>query len=154
MPGPLLVVDDEPQILQMISGILQDEGFEVITAPDGETALKLVGEEAPDLVLLDIALPGLDGLEVLQELKRHYPFLPVVMISAYGSVENAVKATRLGAYDFIEKPPQRRQDPPDGAQRPGTGPPVRREPAAAPAGGAGPGDYRQERAPSASCGRR
>jgi two-component system nitrogen regulation response regulator NtrX len=105
MPGPLLVVDDEPQILQMISGILQDEGFEVITAPDGEAALKLVGEEAPDLVLLDIALPGMDGLEVLQELKRLYPFLPVVMISAYGSVENAVKATRLGAYDFIEKPP-------------------------------------------------
>ncbi|HZK14816.1 MAG TPA: sigma-54 dependent transcriptional regulator, partial [Desulfobaccales bacterium] len=105
MPGPLLVVDDEPQILQMISGILRDEGFEVITAPDGEAALKLVGEEAPDLVLLDIALPGLDGLEVLQELKRHYPFLPVVIISAYGSVENAVKATRLGAYDFIEKPP-------------------------------------------------
>jgi two-component system, NtrC family, nitrogen regulation response regulator NtrX len=64
-----------------------------------------VGEEAPDLVLLDIALPGLDGLEVLQELKRRYPFLPVVMISAYGSVENAIKATRLGAYDFIEKPP-------------------------------------------------
>jgi two-component system nitrogen regulation response regulator NtrX len=89
----------------MISGILQDEGFEVITAPDGEAALKLVGEEGPDLVLLDIALPGLDGLEVLQELKRLYPFLPVVMISAYGSVENAVKATRLGAYDFIEKPP-------------------------------------------------
>ena len=105
MPGQLLVVDDEPQILQMISGILQDEGFAVITAPDGEAALKLVGEEAPDLVLLDIALPGMDGLEVLQELKRHYPFLPVVIISAYGSVENAVKATRLGAYDFIEKPP-------------------------------------------------
>ena len=101
----LLVVDDEPQILQMIAGILEDEGFSVITAPDGETALKLVGEEAPDLVLLDINLPGMDGLEVLQELKRLYPFLPVVMISAYGSVENAVKATRLGAYDFIEKPP-------------------------------------------------
>src|SRR4030042_6544288 len=105
MPGPLLVVDDEPQILQMISGILQDEGFEVITAPDGEAALKLVGEEAPDLVLLDIALPGLDGLEVLQELKRLYPFLPVVIISAYGSGGNAVKGTRLGAHDFIEKPP-------------------------------------------------
>ena len=56
-------------------------------------------------MLLDIALPGLDGLEVLSELKRRHPFLPVIMISAYGSVENAVKATRLGAYDFIEKPP-------------------------------------------------
>ncbi len=105
MPGNLLVVDDEPQILQVVAGILQDEGFEVLTAPDGETALKMVAGAAPDLVLLDIALPGLDGLEVLNELKRQYPFLPVIMISAYGSVENAVKATRLGAYDFIEKPP-------------------------------------------------
>ncbi|HZE20611.1 MAG TPA: response regulator, partial [Desulfobaccales bacterium] len=105
MPGTLLVVDDEPQILQVVSGILQDEGFEVLTAADGEAALKVVSEEAPDLVLLDIALPGRDGLEVLQELQRLYPFLPVVMISAYGSVENAVRATRLGAYDFIEKPP-------------------------------------------------
>ncbi len=105
MPGNLLVVDDEPQILQVVSGILQDEGFEVLTAPDGETALKLVAGTPPDLVLLDISLPGLDGLEVLNELKRQQPFLPVIMISAYGSVENAVKATRLGAYDFIEKPP-------------------------------------------------
>jgi len=65
MPGPLLVVDDEPQILQMISGILRDEGFEVITAPDGEAALKLVGEEAPDLVLLDMNMPGLGGAGVI-----------------------------------------------------------------------------------------
>jgi two-component system nitrogen regulation response regulator NtrX len=105
MPETVLVVDDEPQILQAVAGVLQDDGFEVVTASDGETALKLAGEESPDLVLLDIALPGMDGLEVLQELKRRSPFLPVVMISAYGSVENAVRATRLGAYDFIEKPP-------------------------------------------------
>jgi len=105
MPGTLLVVDDEPQILRAVSGLLQDEGFEVLTAPDGETALKMVAAEAPDLVLLDIALPGLDGLEALTELKRQHPLLPVIMVSAYGSVENAVKATRLGAFDFIEKPP-------------------------------------------------
>jgi two-component system nitrogen regulation response regulator NtrX len=105
MTGTLLVVDDEPKILQVVGGILQDEGFEVLTAPDGEAALKMVPEESPDLVLLDIALPGMDGLEVLQELKKRYPLLPVIMISAYGTVENAVKATRLGAYDFIEKPP-------------------------------------------------
>ncbi|MGA7578241.1 MAG: sigma-54 dependent transcriptional regulator [Desulfobaccales bacterium] len=105
MPGTLLVVDDEPQILRAVSGVLQDEGFEVLTAPDGETALKMVAAQAPDLVLLDIALPGLDGLEALTELKRQHPLLPVIMVSAYGSVENAVKATRLGAFDFIEKPP-------------------------------------------------
>ena len=105
MPGTLLVVDDEPQILRAVAGLLQDEGFEVLTAPDGETALKMVAAEVPDLVLLDIALPGLDGLEALTELKRQHPLLPVIMVSAYGSVENAVKATRLGAFDFIEKPP-------------------------------------------------
>jgi two-component system nitrogen regulation response regulator NtrX len=105
MPGTLLVVDDEPQILRAVAGLLQDEGFEVLTALDGETALKMVAAEAPDLVLLDIALPGLDGLEALTELKRQHPLLPVIMVSAYGSVENAVKATRLGAFDFIEKPP-------------------------------------------------
>ena len=105
MPGTLLVVDDEPQILRAVSGVLQDEGFEVLTAPDGETALKMVAAEAPDLVLLDIALPDLDGLEALTELKRQHPLLPVIMVSAYGSVENAIKATRLGAFDFIEKPP-------------------------------------------------
>ena len=105
MPGTLLVVDDEPQILQAVSGILQDEGFEVLTALDGETALKMVVEGNPDLLLLDINLPGLDGMEVLSEVKKRRPWLPVIMISAYGSVENAVKATRLGAYDFIEKPP-------------------------------------------------
>jgi len=105
MARTILVVDDEPAIVQTLAGILQDEGFEVITAPDGETALTLVEEEGPDLVFLDIALPGLDGLEVLQQLHERQPLLPVVMISAYGNVENAVKATRLGAYDFIEKPP-------------------------------------------------
>src|SRR4030042_5532756 len=105
MPGTILVVDDEPQILQTVAGILADEGFEVLTAPDGESALQLVAAGPPDLVLLDIALPGRAGLEALQELKRQYAALPVVMISAYGSVENEVKATRLGAYDYIEKPP-------------------------------------------------
>jgi len=105
MTSTILVVDDEPQIRETVSGLLQDEGFEVLTAPDGEGALKLVREELPDLVLLDIALPGRDGLETLKDLKDQHPTLPVIMISAYGSVENAVKATRLGAYDFIEKPP-------------------------------------------------
>lgn len=105
MAGTILVIDDEPLILQTLAGILQDEGFEVLTAPDGETGLQLAADELPDLVFLDIALPGMDGLEVLRQLKEQQPLLPVVILSAYGSVENAVRATRLGAYDFIEKPP-------------------------------------------------
>jgi len=105
MAATILLVDDEPQILQALAGLLQDEDFEVLTAADGQAALRLVQDELPDLVLLDIALPGRDGLEILQELKDQHPTLPVIMLSAYGSVENAVKATRLGAFDFIEKPP-------------------------------------------------
>ncbi len=105
MAATILLVDDEPQILQALAGLLQDEDFEVLTAPDGEEALRKVREELPDLVLLDIALPGRDGLEILKDLKGQQPGLPVIMLSAYGSVENAVRATRLGAYDFIEKPP-------------------------------------------------
>lgn len=101
----ILIVDDEPQILTTVGGILTDEGFEVLTAADGDSALKTVREETPDLVLLDISLPDRDGLEVLGDVKKQDPLLPVIIISAYGSVENAVKATRLGAYDFIEKPP-------------------------------------------------
>jgi two-component system nitrogen regulation response regulator NtrX len=105
MSATILLVDDEPQILQALSGLLQDEDFEVLTAAEGEAALRLVKDELPDLVMLDIALPGKDGLEILKDLKDQHPALPVIMISAHGSVENAVKATRLGAYDFIEKPP-------------------------------------------------
>jgi two-component system, NtrC family, nitrogen regulation response regulator NtrX len=105
MTPTILLVDDEPQILQALSGLLQDEDFEVLTAPDGEEALRKVREDLPDLVMLDIAMPGRDGLEILKDLKDLHPGLPVIMISAYGSVENAVRATRLGAYDFIEKPP-------------------------------------------------
>jgi two-component system nitrogen regulation response regulator NtrX len=100
----VLAVDDEVTILQSLSGILSDEGFEVLTASNGYEALKIIDEESPDLVLLDIWMPGMDGIETLQEIKRTNPFLQVVIISGHGTIETAVKATKLGAYDFIEKP--------------------------------------------------
>lgn len=100
----ILVVDDEVTILQSLSGILSDEGFEVLTASNGYEALKLIDAESPDLVLLDIWMPGIDGIETLQEIKRTNPFLQVIIISGHGTIETAVKATKLGAYDFIEKP--------------------------------------------------
>ena len=100
----ILAVDDEVTILQSLSGILSDEGFEVLTASNGYEALKIIEQESPDLVLLDIWMPGIDGIETLQEIKRTNPFLQVVIISGHGTVETAVKATKLGAYDFIEKP--------------------------------------------------
>lgn len=100
----ILLVDDEAAIRRSLGGILSDEGYEVSLAVSGEEALSKLAEEAPDLVLLDIWLPGIDGLMVLAKIKAQQPNLPVIMISGHGNVENAVKATRLGAFDFIEKP--------------------------------------------------
>jgi two-component system nitrogen regulation response regulator NtrX len=100
----VLIVDDETTILQSLGGILSDEGYETLTASNGYEALKIIETESPDLVLLDIWMPGMDGIETLQEIKRTNPFLQVVMISGHGTVETAVKATKFGAYDFVEKP--------------------------------------------------
>lgn len=100
----ILAVDDEVAILDSLSGILSDEGFEILTASNGYEALKIIEEESPDLVLLDIWMPGIDGIETLREIKRTNPFLQVVIISGHGTIETAVQATKLGAYDFIEKP--------------------------------------------------
>ncbi len=100
----ILVVDDEESICQSLQGILTDEGYEVRSAGSGEEALKVIEEDLPDLVLLDIWLPGMDGLEALKIIKTDYPQLQVVMMSGHGTIETAVKATKLGAFDFIEKP--------------------------------------------------
>ncbi|HEY8120202.1 MAG TPA: sigma-54 dependent transcriptional regulator [Myxococcota bacterium] len=100
----VLVVDDEAAIRRALSGILADEGYELTLAEDGERGLAAVRERAPDVVLLDIAMPGRDGTSVLEELRRSHPSLPVVMMSGHGTIETAVRATQLGAFDFIEKP--------------------------------------------------
>ena len=100
----ILIVDDEPSILQSLSGLLSDEGFEVTTAANGYEALKIVDTESPDLVLLDIWMPGIDGIETLKEIKKDNPHIQVIIISGHGTIETAVKATKLGAFDLIEKP--------------------------------------------------
>jgi two-component system nitrogen regulation response regulator NtrX len=100
----ILVVDDEKNIRTSLEGILKDEGYRARGVPTGEELLKQVAQAAPDLVILDIWLPGMDGIQALTELKRLHPALPVIMISGHGTVETAVRATKLGAYDFIEKP--------------------------------------------------
>lgn len=100
----ILIVDDEATILQSLSGILSDEGYETLIASNGYEALKIIEKESPDLVLLDIWMPGMDGIETLQEIKRTNPFLQVIIISGHGTIETAVKATKLGGFDFIEKP--------------------------------------------------
>jgi two-component system nitrogen regulation response regulator NtrX len=100
----LLIVDDEPSILQSLGGLLSDEGFEVMTAANGYEALKTIEVESPDLVLLDIWMPGIDGIETLKEIKIKNPNIQVIIITGHGTIETAVKATKLGAYDLIEKP--------------------------------------------------
>jgi len=100
----LLIVDDEPSILQSLGGLLSDEGFEVTTAANGYEALKTIEEETPDLVLLDIWMPGIDGIETLKEIKKENPNIQVIIITGHGTIETAVKATKLGAFDLIEKP--------------------------------------------------
>jgi two-component system nitrogen regulation response regulator NtrX len=100
----ILIVDDEPAIQAALRGVLEDEGYRVSTVGSGPECLRFLAEELPDLVFLDIWMPKMDGLEVLAEIKRARPEATVVMISGHGTIETAVKATRLGAYDFIEKP--------------------------------------------------
>ncbi len=100
----ILVVDDEESICQSLSGILSDEGFRVLTTTSAENAIRIIEDELPDLVLLDIWLPGMDGIEALNIIKAENPQIPVIMMSGHGTIETAVKATKLGAFDFIEKP--------------------------------------------------
>ena len=100
----ILIVDDEPAIQASLRGVLEDEGYRVSAVGSGADAHRFFADEAPDLTFLDIWMEGADGLETLAEIKRLRPDAVVVMISGHGTIETAVKATRLGAWDFIEKP--------------------------------------------------
>ena len=100
----ILIVDDEANIRKSLVGILQDEGFTATVAENGETGLEKLRSETPDLVLLDIWMPGIDGIETLRRIRDEFPEQMVIMMSGHGTIETAVKATRLGAFDFIEKP--------------------------------------------------
>ncbi|MBT0653680.1 sigma-54-dependent transcriptional regulator [Geomobilimonas luticola] len=104
MGATILVVDDEESIRTSLVGILEDEGYATQCAVDGVEALELAKKELPDLVLLDIWMPRLDGMDTLKKLKELYPDLAVVMMSGHGTIETAVRSTKMGAYDFIEKP--------------------------------------------------
>ncbi|WP_174801028.1 sigma-54-dependent transcriptional regulator [Martelella limonii] len=106
MASDILVVDDEADIRDIVSGILSDEGHETRVAHDSDSALAAISDRVPRLIFLDIWMQGsrLDGLALLEEIKSRYPELPVVMISGHGNIETAVSSIKRGAFDFIEKP--------------------------------------------------
>jgi UDP-3-O-[3-hydroxymyristoyl] N-acetylglucosamine deacetylase len=104
MAETILIVDDEEQIRSSVRGVLADEGFRVLEADNGRTALTVMDAERPRLVLLDIWMPELDGIELLRLIEERHPGTRVIVISGHGNIETAVRATQLGAVDFIEKP--------------------------------------------------
>jgi two-component system nitrogen regulation response regulator NtrX len=103
----VLVVDDESRARDIMADILMEAGMEVLQAGDGEEAIRLAGDNELNLVLLDLMLPDMNGTQVLETILAAKPSLPVVMISGQGSIQDAVRATKLGAYDFLEKPAER-----------------------------------------------
>src|SRR5215510_13276228 len=100
----ILIVDDEAGVRASLGGVLRDEGYDVDAVDSGEACLEQIGKRAYDLVLLDIWLPGIDGMATLERLRERRIDAQVIMISGHANVEVAVKATKLGAFDFIEKP--------------------------------------------------
>lgn len=100
----LLIVDDEESIRKSLKDILGDEGYEVVTAASGREALDLLSEAQPSLALLDIAMPDMDGIETLRRFKETRPEMQVIMITGHGTIDTAVQTTKMGAYDFIQKP--------------------------------------------------
>src|SRR6195256_5055366 len=102
--GSVLIIDDEAEIRESLQTLLEMEGFDVETAVSGEEGLLRIGEHPYDLVLLDLALPGRDGMDILTEIHAHDERLSVIMITAYGTVENAVRAMQSGAANFVQKP--------------------------------------------------
>src|ERR1035438_1417675 len=104
MKKKILIVDDEKGIRQSLTGVLEDEGYAVKAVAGGDSCLEQLENDPPQLVLLDVWLKDIDGLEVLEKIRKR-PMAPaVVMISGHGTIETAVKATKLGAFDFLEKP--------------------------------------------------
>lgn len=102
--GRILIVDDQEEILDSLGAILADEGHELIKARDGQEALHIVQSDSPDVVFVDIWIPGIDGMQTLKAIKRIDPQCSVIMMSGHGTIETAVKAIKLGATDYLEKP--------------------------------------------------
>jgi two-component system response regulator AtoC len=100
----ILVADDEPNLRRVLTAILRRDGHDVALATDGAEALEVMGAGDVDVVITDLRMPKVDGMDVLRHASKHSPHVPVIMITAYGSVGQAVEAIKAGAFDYIEKP--------------------------------------------------
>src|SRR5437773_10362776 len=104
MSETILVVDDEENIRHTLRGVLADEGFEVLEAPDGRRALELLQKAGRRLSIVDVWMPEMDGIELVERMRNQAPGVPIIVISGHGTIETAVRVIRLGAFDFLEKP--------------------------------------------------
>ncbi len=104
MSGTILVVDDEAQIRQTLRGVLSDEGYDVVEAENGRAALDVLARATPRLAIVDVWMPEMDGVELVQRMRAQAPGVPIIVISGHGNIETAVRVVRLGAFDFLEKP--------------------------------------------------
>jgi nitrogen regulation protein NR(I) len=102
--GEILIVDDDAQLRQSFDKLLTEEGHTIRTAPKGETAIAMIRECAPDMVVMDVRLPAMSGLETFREIRKIEPRLPVIVMTAFGTTETAIQATKLGAFEYVLKP--------------------------------------------------
>jgi DNA-binding NtrC family response regulator len=100
----IMIVDDEKDFVEMLSLRLAETGESVVSAYSGSECLEKLERENIDVVILDVKMPGMDGIETLQEIKKHYPLVEVIMLTGHGTIETAVEGMKLGAYDFLVKP--------------------------------------------------
>jgi DNA-binding NtrC family response regulator len=103
-PSRILLVDDEKDFVEMLTLRLEEIGEEVLQAYSGLESLEKLKEKEVDVVILDVKMPGMDGIETLQEIKKNYPLVEVIMLTGHGTIETAVQGMKLGAYDFLIKP--------------------------------------------------
>ena len=100
----LLLVDDEARFLSTTKILLEKRGADILTASNGPDALRIIDDKKVDVVILDVKMPGMDGVEVLRKIKKEHPFIEVIMLTGYASVESAVEGLKLGAFDYVMKP--------------------------------------------------
>ncbi|MFO7639907.1 MAG: response regulator, partial [Candidatus Competibacteraceae bacterium] len=103
-PSRILTIDDEPLVREILAAYLEDSGFAVSEAGDGQTGIEKIRHDPPDLVLCDLRMPGVDGLQVLATVTREFPELPILVVSGMGGISDVIQALKLGAWDYVTKP--------------------------------------------------